>query len=100
LLPSHLPLLLVTYLSFSSLLLSVVDGGCLAVVIRTGDATLIGTMVELTGDVGKTSSTLKADIEYFVKFLTAFALVQAALVFIVGVTRGITPVQGTLPASV
>jgi hypothetical protein len=26
----------------------VVDGGCLAVVIRTGDATLIGTMVELT----------------------------------------------------
>jgi hypothetical protein len=28
--------------------LLVVDGGCLAVVIRTGDATLIGTMVELT----------------------------------------------------
>jgi magnesium-transporting ATPase (P-type) len=37
----------------------VVDGGCLAVVIRTGDATLIGTMVELTSDVGKTASTLK-----------------------------------------
>jgi hypothetical protein len=29
-------------------ILIVVDGGCLAVVIRTGDATLIGTMVELT----------------------------------------------------
>lgn len=28
----------------------VVDGGCYAVVIRTGDATLIGTMVELTGN--------------------------------------------------
>jgi sodium/potassium-transporting ATPase subunit alpha len=38
----------------------VVDGGCLAVVIRTGDATLIGTMVELTGDVSGGASTLKA----------------------------------------
>lgn len=47
-----------------------------------------------SGVVGKVSSTLKADIEYFVKFLTAFALLQAALVFIVGVTRGISPVQG------
>lgn len=36
----------------------VVDGGCLAVVIRTGDDTLIGSMVELTGDVGKSESTL------------------------------------------
>lgn len=49
-----------------------------------------------SGIVGKTSSTLKADIEYFVKFLTAFALIQAALVFIVGVTRGISPEQGIL----
>lgn len=32
----------------------------------SGDATLIGTMVSLTGDVGKSSSTLKADIQYFV----------------------------------
>ena len=45
----------------------VVDGGALVVAIRTGDATLIGTMVELTGDTGKSQSTLKADIEYFVK---------------------------------
>ena len=29
------------------------------------------------------SVSLKADIEHFVKFLTAFALIQAALVFIV-----------------
>jgi sodium/potassium-transporting ATPase subunit alpha len=50
-------------------------------------------MVELTGDVKKGSSTLKADIEYFVKILTAFALVQAILVFIVGCTRGIDPLQ-------
>ena len=48
-----------------------------------------------SGDVGKTSSTLKADIEYFVIFLTAFALIQGFLVFIIGtVVRGIPPVQG------
>eukprot|EP01038_Epipyxis_sp_PR26KG_P014472 gene14472-19426_t len=62
----------------------VVDGGCYAVAIRTGDGTLIGTMVELTGDVGKSASTLKADLDYFVKILTVFALIQAAAVFIVG----------------
>lgn len=71
----------------------VVDGGCLAVAIRTGDGTLIGTMVELTGDVGKSSSTLKADIEYFVKVLFFFALFQAVLIFIVGLSRGMNPVQ-------
>ena len=69
----------------------VVDGSCIACAIRTGDATLIGTMVEMTSDVGKSSSTLKADIEYFVKVLTIFALLQSALVFIVGLIRGLNP---------
>ena len=71
----------------------VVDGGCLAVAIRTGDATLIGTMVELTGDVGKSASTLKNDIDYFVKIVTVFALVQAAIIFIVGLSQGYDPIQ-------
>eukprot|EP01039_Chlorochromonas_danica_P011217 gene11217-12511_t len=70
-----------------------VDGACYAVVIRTGDATLIGTMVELTGDADKAMSTLKADIEYFVKLLAIFALCQAATVFIVGLSRGLDPIQ-------
>lgn len=69
----------------------VVDGGAYAVVVKTGDATLIGTMVELTSDVGKQSSTLKRDIDYFVKVLTLFALCQAALIFIVGLSRGYNP---------
>ena len=51
-------------------------------------------LIHYSGDVGKTTSTLKADIQYFVQFLTIFALIQAALVFIVGVTRGISPVNG------
>jgi sodium/potassium-transporting ATPase subunit alpha len=71
----------------------VVDGSCLAVVIRTGDATLIGTMVELTSDVGKAASTLKVDIDHFVKVVTIFSLFQAATMFIVGLSRGLDPVD-------
>lgn len=70
----------------------VVDGGCIAVVIRTGDNTLIGSMVELTGDTTSANSTLKADIEYFVKMLALFALIQSVLVFVVGCSKGIAPV--------
>jgi len=71
----------------------VVDGGCLAVAIRTGDATLIGTMVEMTGDVGKSASTLKTDIDYFVKIVAVFALFQAVLIFIVGLAQGYDPID-------
>ena len=71
----------------------VVDGSGYAVVVRTGDATLIGSMVELTGDVGKNQSTLKADVELFVILITKFALVQAAVIFTVGVIRGISPLE-------
>ena len=71
----------------------VVNGSCLAVVIRTGDATLMGSMVELTGDVHKSSSTLKADIEYFVILLTQFALAQAVLIFVIGAFRGLDLLQ-------
>jgi magnesium-transporting ATPase (P-type) len=66
----------------------VVDGSCLAVVIRTGDNTLMGTMVELTGDVGKGSSNLKKDIELFVFYITIFALIQAFAVLIAGIVMG------------
>lgn len=69
-----------------------VDGTCTAVVIRTGDGTLIGKMVDLTGDVGKSDSTLKQDIVYFVRFLTVFALCQAVLIFIVGLSKRLNPV--------
>jgi sodium/potassium-transporting ATPase subunit alpha len=71
----------------------VVDGGGMAVVIRTGDATLIGNMVELTGNVGKCSSTLKADLEHFVKSMTFFALIQSMLIFVVGIARGLNPLD-------
>jgi sodium/potassium-transporting ATPase subunit alpha len=71
----------------------VVDGSCLAVVIRTGDDTLIGGMVGLTADTGKSASTLKADIEYFVKVLTIFATLQGLFIFFVGIGRGLDPLN-------
>jgi len=49
-------------------------------------------MIYITGDVGKSSSTLKQDIEYFVKVLTVFALLQAIIIFIVGLSKGLDPV--------
>jgi sodium/potassium-transporting ATPase subunit alpha len=70
-----------------------VDGSALGIVIRTGDETLIGSMVELTGDTDKAISTLKADVEKFVILLTKFALLQAILIFVVGVARGIPPLE-------
>ncbi len=38
-------------------------------------------MVGLTADTGKNKGTLAADIDYFVKFLAVFALIQSAAVF-------------------
>lgn len=67
-----------------------VDGTAIAVAIRTGDYTLIGKMVSLTGDVGKSSSTLQRDIVYFVRVVAIFALFQALAVMIVsGVVYGV-----------
>ena len=71
----------------------VVDGSCLAVVIRTGDHTLIGGMVELTGDAGDNVSTLKRDVEYFVTRLAIFAFIQGIAVLIVGCARGLDPLN-------
>ncbi len=43
----------------------VVDGSCLAVVIRTGDGTLIGKMVGMTSETTKVDSTLQASYSFF-----------------------------------
>jgi sodium/potassium-transporting ATPase subunit alpha len=71
----------------------VVDGSCFAVVVRTGDQTLIGGMVELTGDARDNVSTLKKDMEYFVSKLAIFAFIQGILVLIVGIARGLDPLN-------
>lgn len=70
----------------------VTDGSGMAVVIRTGDQTLIGSMVELTGETGKAQSTLKTDVEHAVFLISTIAAVQAVAAFTTGVIRGINPV--------
>ena len=73
----------------------IVDGGALAVVIRTADSTLLGSMVRLTGDMGKSESTLKADVNAFVWVVTKIAVIMASFIFIIGIARGL-PVFQTL----
>lgn len=70
-----------------------VEGSGLAVVIRTGDESMIGSIVELTGETKKGSTTLKADIDKFVLLLTLISLLQAIVIFVVGVLRGISPLD-------
>lgn len=46
-------------------------------------------MVSATSDVyGKASSRVKLDVDYFVKVITVAALIQAVIVFSIGVGRG------------
>ncbi len=68
-----------------------VGGSGVAVVIRTGDATLIGTMVNLTGSISKNPSLLKKDIGFFVRNLLIFALSQGIIIYIIGIINGIDP---------
>eukprot|EP01041_Mallomonas_annulata_P008015 gene8015-16413_t len=73
----------------------IVDGAALVLVIRTGDDTLLGSMVKLTGDMDKRESTLKADVNAFVWVITKVAVGMASFIFIIGVSRGL-PVFQTL----
>ena len=70
----------------------VVGGSAYAVAVRTGDATLVGTIVELTGTASKGGSTLRHELDFFVNILLVIALVQAIAVLIVGFARGYDPI--------
>ena len=70
-----------------------VEGSGLVLVIRTGDHTLIGGMVALTGQTKPKQSTLKQDIQHFVTVVVVIALAQACIVFVVGLSRGLPPIQ-------
>jgi len=59
----------------------VVDGAAYGMVIRTGDFTLIGGVVEMTaGSANAANSTLKNDVLYFVKALFIFSMFQSAII--------------------
>ena len=69
-----------------------VEGEGYVMVVRTGDHTVMGTMVLLTGTSTKAAGTLKNDITYFVTILFFFALAQAVLVFAVALGKGLDPI--------
>ena len=72
----------------------VVDGSCLAVIIRCGDETLMGKLVRMTAKAGgNQKSTLNRDIEDFVVKISIFSLVQALIIFIIGLGRGVDPLD-------
>jgi len=74
----------------------VVDGAAWGMVIRTGDNTLIGGVVEMTAGSGSNAnSTLKNDVLFFVKSLFVFAMIQSAIILGCGFGQGY-PVVATI----
>lgn len=73
----------------------VVEGEALAVVIRSGDKTLLGDMVRITGDVLKGTSTLKEDLKDFVWVVARLSVGLGLVVFFLGMYRGM-PLMETL----
>ena len=72
----------------------VVDGNGLAIITSIGDNTLMGKMVGLTSNMDQTSSsTLKTDVEYFVKMISIFGILQAFAIFAIGLGRGLDPLE-------
>ena len=73
----------------------VVEGEALAIVIRSGDKTLLGDMVRITGDVQKGNSTLKDDLKDFVWVVARLSVGLGLVVFLLGMFRGL-PLMETL----
>ena len=67
----------------------VLSGTGVAVVIRTGDNTLIGTVANISSTVQKANTTLRSEVEDVVRKISKVAVCMALLVFIVGVGRGL-----------
>jgi sodium/potassium-transporting ATPase subunit alpha len=68
-----------TNLMFNSTL--VVSGEAYGIVIRTGDATVIGQIANLTAGEEKTKSPLAQEIDHFVKIIAAIAIVTGLVFF-------------------
>lgn len=68
-----------TNLLFNSCL--IVDGEAYGVVIRTGDATVLGQIASLTAGEEKSTSPLSQEIENFVKIIATVAMVTAVIFF-------------------
>ena len=69
-----------------------VEGEAYGVVVRTGDATMIGKIASLTaaGSGAGDISTLEADIHHFVKFIAILGVATAVVFFIIGIVVAAT----------
>ncbi|TFK25780.1 aminophospholipid-transporting P-type ATPase [Coprinopsis marcescibilis] len=65
----------------------VVNGEGWGIVVKTGDHTMIGQIARLTGDATGNQSPLASEIDHFVIFVSAIAIVFASVFFIVGITQ-------------
>lgn len=63
------------------------QGTALALVLRTGDNTMIGQIAHVTTNVGATQTTLEKEINHFVRFVAVLAISMAAVFFCIGVGR-------------
>lgn len=65
-------------------------GNGTGIVVRTGDRCTIGQIASLANQASTTESTLRRNVEHFVKLIAALAIVMAAAMFIVTIIQ-----QGT-----
>ncbi|SPQ93560.1 unnamed protein product (mitochondrion) [Plasmodiophora brassicae] len=68
----------------------VMAGNGTGIVVRTGDRCTIGQIASLANQASTTESTLRRNVEHFVKLIAALAIVMAAAMFIVTIIQ-----QGT-----
>ena len=71
----------------------VVEGSAAAIVLRTGSATVLGSIAQVTGNVVRRPTPLQTDLHRTVKIVAAFAVTTGVLFF--GVSLGSEPPCGT-----
>lgn len=60
-----------------------VEGSCLGVVISTGDRTVMGRIANLASGLKNEKTPIAREIEHFVHFITAFAVIMGFIFFII-----------------
>lgn len=62
------------------------EGSAFGIVYATGDNTLIGFIARLTAAPRLEPSTLKIEVDHFVRFLAILSMIMGTIFFIVGIT--------------
>jgi sodium/potassium-transporting ATPase subunit alpha len=67
----------------------ITEGSCMCIVIRTGDHTMLGRIIQMSEDGTNINDkgTLAKEIDEFVWFVVKIALIMASCIFVIGVVR-------------